>query len=1067
MERLSVFTPPRMEGDQVARRLIRAVRKESAAYEQAFNVATRTRTAHGIAHANSAREQLEQNLTLLESITGVRTALNERWRETCVTGRELLVNTHLLDPADAIEGDEDNAAPGSFSFRRDDSVQLDESSDEEDVAADIQIGTTQAGPVTMAMGSGSPVGQPAGTIPSSGGARVTFNSTVSVAPALAHAVSSTPEPAFDAATMPPVDVSSAYVSTSGVPSAFVSFAPTTTRSDVSAAAGEYSRACNVSVCGTQNTVFGSSLGAGPSRQVCSQVSPIGLASASGCVGRGPVSVGWATSSTYRASEDSGFPVSFHQGRVHPSGPSGTRVSPTPSESSIASRHDQEVDEVDARRRHRQEVSELQTRRDQLIMNQQKMMREAEECEMLIEEARRLESVRQEEATVVSGGVAGVLGTAGHGGGASVHGAPPSNVCGRVLPSQVVSSVGECGRSVSGCEVPPGSVCGRVLPAPVVSNTGTSGVSASMWGAPLNHVGGRVLSSQAVPVASGHDVVVPYSSVGSWVDGQSGGGVVWGGMAPPTSDVHGNYMSHMSQQTALQSVSAPDNAVARMSASTAPTSSRLLAMAHGVDVSPHVTFPPSQSPSTFSAPPSYHAVHPNGSFPSSHSAAVATPEVSVPVMVGAGGGGGPPPPQDDLNRLCGINAKSNARQMLVARRPAADKRFSGDKPNEDYEAFIRRFERNVKLDGVDHEMILLEVTHYVTGTAEVIAASYDDVVDAADALRQIKKHWRREFGRRIHSARQLLDTHLKGGPIKPENASEIRKFICNIEAVYRQSRGTGRAASFDNNDLITDILNARLPSFTKKWAQKLQGNLERQSAEDGEDVPDLTFQDFIKYLTEANGARLHELAIQKKPLTSSNFSASGGSTAAPSSKWRWAKVAAVDPEVAEVELTSTSTPEVAPLEDADADVDPDPEDVGAVDDPIDMTIAASMTSRPRSKVKTASTANRMLQPGYLAAAQNAQNAGVPTCLCCKAYGPLFHDLVNCREFAKLSVAERNQLVREWRICRICLQPGHWSTQCTCAERCGKMLSSQECAKDHHTLLHLDPVPVGPSGPLSKK
>ena len=81
-----MFTPPRMEGDQVARRLIRAVRKESAAYEQAFNVATRTRTVHGIAHANSAREQLEQNLTVLESITGVRTALNGRWRETCVTG---------------------------------------------------------------------------------------------------------------------------------------------------------------------------------------------------------------------------------------------------------------------------------------------------------------------------------------------------------------------------------------------------------------------------------------------------------------------------------------------------------------------------------------------------------------------------------------------------------------------------------------------------------------------------------------------------------------------------------------------------------------------------------------------------------------------------------------------------------------------------------------------------------------------------------------------------------------------------------------------------------------------
>ena len=772
----------------------------------------------------------------------------------------------------------------------------------------------------------------------------------------------------------------------------------------------------------QNTVYGSSLGAGTSRHVFST----GSLGVGPCVSQSPGSVGRAMSPINRASEDSGFPFSSHQGRVYPSGSSGARASPTPSESSITSRHDQEVDEVDARRRHRQEVSDLQTRRDQLLMDQQKMIREAEECEKLIEEARRLESVRQEEATGVNN--AGVLGAVGRGGGALVHGASPSNVSGRVLSSQVMSSAGECNGGVPMCVASSGNVCGRVWPAQVASNAGEG---ASMWGAPASGVVG----------------------------------VAHGSMVPPTSDMYGNYVSNMSRQTALQSVSAPDNAVARMSASAAPTSSRLMAMAHGVDMSPHVTFPPSQSPSMYSAPPSYHAVHPptssSGSLPSAHSAPVAFPEVSVPMMGGAGGGGGPPPPQNELSRLCGINAKANARQMLVARRPAVDKRFSGDKPNEDYEAFIRRFERNVTLDGVDNEMIRLEVTHYVTGTAEVIAASYDDVVDAADALGQIKKHWRREFGRRIHSARQLLDTYLKGGPIKPENPSEIRKFICNIEAVYRQSRGTGRAASFDNNDLITDVLNARLPSFTKKWAQKLQGNLERQSAEDGEDVPDLTFKDFIKYLTEANGARLHELAIQKKPLTPSTSSTSGGSSTAPNSKWRWAKVAVVDPEVAEVELTSTSASEVAPPENEDAD--PVPEDVGGEDDPIDMSIAASMTSRPRSKIKATPATNRMLQPGYLTA---PQNAGVPTCLCCKAYGPLFHDLQNCREFAKLSVEERNRLVRESRICRICLQPGHWSTQCT-EPRCAKMLSSQECAKDHHTLLHVDPVAVGPSGPLSKK
>ncbi len=137
MERLSVFTPPRLEGDQATRRLIRAVATQCVTYERSFHNASRTRSAPSIAHANSARSALENDLTLLQSVTGISNALFAKWHDTCATGRDLLVATHLLDPAEAVpmeEGDSDdgsNTLTDSINLRND--LQNDDSSDDEDL----------------------------------------------------------------------------------------------------------------------------------------------------------------------------------------------------------------------------------------------------------------------------------------------------------------------------------------------------------------------------------------------------------------------------------------------------------------------------------------------------------------------------------------------------------------------------------------------------------------------------------------------------------------------------------------------------------------------------------------------------------------------------------------------------------------------------------------------------------------------------------------------------------------------------------------------------------------------
>ena len=214
------------------------------------------------------------------------------------------------------------------------------------------------------------------------------------------------------------------------------------------------------------------------------------------------------------------------------------------------------------------------------------------------------------------------------------------------------------------------------------------------------------------------------------------------------------------------------------------------------------------------------------------------------------------------------------------------------------------------------------------------------------------------------------------------------------------------------------------------------------------MPDLTFQDFLNYLSQANGAQLHELAIQKRP-THTNFpSVSDGTSGASNQRWRWAKVAVLDPEV-------------------EGEVEEEVGEMEEVDEEVDVSVAASMTSRPRSKVKAPNPpANRMLQPNYLTTAA-ADNAGGHACLGCKAFGPLYHDLQNCRAFLKLSVEERNRFVRMHSICRNCLKPGHWSSQCPSHDRCQVLVRGQVCGKDHNSLLHRDSAPVGPPGPMVSK
>ena len=68
-----------------------------------------------------------------------------------------------------------------------------------------------------------------------------------------------------------------------------------------------------------------------------------------------------------------------------------------------------------------------------------------------------------------------------------------------------------------------------------------------------------------------------------------------------------------------------------------------------------------------------------------------------------------------------------------------------------------------------------------------------------------------------------------------------------------------------------------------------------------------------------------------------------------------------------------------------------------------------------------------------------------CLCCSG----LHKIYQCREFREMSLASKWQIVRKYRLCKLCLNPGHFAHQCTLKICCKK----ENCGSaNHNSLLH---------------
>ena len=70
-----------------------------------------------------------------------------------------------------------------------------------------------------------------------------------------------------------------------------------------------------------------------------------------------------------------------------------------------------------------------------------------------------------------------------------------------------------------------------------------------------------------------------------------------------------------------------------------------------------------------------------------------------------------------------------------------------------------------------------------------------------------------------------------------------------------------------------------------------------------------------------------------------------------------------------------------------------------------------------------------------------------CACCAKFQPIDHSLEKCANFLRKDVLEREEICKALGICHWCLDIGHKASRCT---QCNKLC--EYCQGKHHSLLH---------------
>ena len=171
-----------------------------------------------------------------------------------------------------------------------------------------------------------------------------------------------------------------------------------------------------------------------------------------------------------------------------------------------------------------------------------------------------------------------------------------------------------------------------------------------------------------------------------------------------------------------------------------------------------------------------------------------------------------------NPLLDVQTQSHAFAMLMQRRPKV--KFSGENKKMDFESFIHRFETMTAVPGSTDVMRLAELSHWFTGNAALICDRFVSELDATKGLALALKALRKEFGRRVLTAKQMLQEILAGDRLSEKDFTGLKTFALKLEKAYQIAIDTRREGTFDLPETINDVLRLKLPHLAVNWAKKV-------------------------------------------------------------------------------------------------------------------------------------------------------------------------------------------------------------------------------------------------------
>ena len=142
--------------------------------------------------------------------------------------------------------------------------------------------------------------------------------------------------------------------------------------------------------------------------------------------------------------------------------------------------------------------------------------------------------------------------------------------------------------------------------------------------------------------------------------------------------------------------------------------------------------------------------------------------------------------------------------------------------------------------------------WVKGMASKVVKQQNGVKDPSEALSEAKKMLKREFGRRMKTARQMLNKLLIGPKLTSNDTAGIQSFIIELEGIFKTAERTRRGRTFSSDETYNEILNKKLPFYVHNWAKKTANDSECESDnEDDDERERLSFKRFTRFLRNSN------------------------------------------------------------------------------------------------------------------------------------------------------------------------------------------------------------------------